>query len=128
MSDEPPDEERESPIDAAVIERTAEAVHVPADRLAEVLVVLDAALLGRHSEYEEYDHVTVDSRRAYAVDIEEWEELTEEHGIEESLAEAAARAHTEQARMLFESTVQSVQFDDETAGIVVGIDAAEQMT
>ncbi|WP_101295689.1 hypothetical protein [Halegenticoccus soli] len=128
MSDDPTTEARESPIDVAVVRRVADESGVPADELADALVVLDAELLGRHSAYEaEYDYVTASGRRAYLVDADEWESLTADLDVDGRVADAVRRAHAEQARLLFDAAVKSGRFDGDTAGVVVGVDTAEEM-
>lgn len=118
----------EVPIDAPVVEQVAADAGVAADALAETLVVLDAALIGKHSTLErDHDYVTVGGRRAYAVDAGTWRSLTEGHEIEGGLADAARRAHTEQARLLDDGSVKDLAFGADDAGVVVGVDTAEEM-
>ncbi|WP_129114790.1 hypothetical protein [Halegenticoccus tardaugens] len=128
MTDDSTAETRESSIDAAVVDRAAEAAAVTADELADVLVVLDAELLGRHSTYEaDGEYVTAEGRRAYLVGDDEWESLAADVGIDDPLAAAARRAHDEQARALFEEAGQADRVDRDETGIVVGVDTAEEM-
>ncbi|WP_224269991.1 hypothetical protein [Haloprofundus salinisoli] len=119
---------RELPFDAAVVERTADETGVGADDLTDALLVLDAELLGNHSEYEGgYDYVTVDGRRAYLVDEAVWEAFAASFDLDEELLAAARRAHDEQARLLFDSSVESAPPAEDAVGVVVGVDTAEEM-
>ncbi len=128
MVDDPNPEEREAPIDNAVIVRTAESTGATEDDLSDALAVLNAELLGRHSEFEaESEYVTVDGRRAYAVGDADWQQVTAGHDLSVTLERAVRDAHTEQARLLFEEAAESVSVESD-AGIVVGVDTAEQMS
>jgi hypothetical protein len=120
-------EASEAPIEADIVADAAADEDVPQADLVDVLVVLNASLIGSHATYErEYEYVTVDGVRGYVVDTAAWETLREEHDdLDSRLAAAAQRAHTEQ-------TEQLLAADDDThetidAGIVVGIDTAEGM-
>ena len=99
---------------------------MPREDLVDALVVLNAALIGEHSAYEnEYDYVTVEGVRGYVVDTEVWERLRDEHDFEGQLAAAVQRAHAEQTeRMLAAANEPRADID---AGIVIGIDTAEVM-
>lgn len=120
------DEAAETPIETDVIDDVAADETVPRENLVDALVVLDAALIGEHSTYEEeYEYVSVDGVRAYLVDTEAWETLRDEHDFDERLARAAQRAHTEQAERLLAAADESRE--DIEAGIVIGIDTAEVM-
>lgn len=131
MADEDlPADVRDLPLTGAVVSRTADRTGVPAEDLVDALVVLDADLRGRHSTYEaEYDYVTVDGVRGYLADREAWETLLEDFDLAGDLADAARAAHTEGARLLYDRSVEEHgQFTEDTVGIVVGVDTAEQMT
>ena len=128
-TDDLPPEVRETPIDARVVERAAEAVDVDVHTLVETLVVVDADLRGRHSEFEtDYEYVTVDGRRAYLVDEDEVDRYLSDLAldVEDATLDAVARAHAEQARLLSDRAVENPQFDG--VGVVVGINTAEQMS
>lgn len=127
MSDDSSDAVREVPIDQRVITDTAESAAVDSDELAEVLVVLDAALRGHHSAFESGEYVTVDDRRAYAVSQAMWDEAVPTADVTDELVVAAKEAHTRQAKILFDSAVESTRFDEDTFGVVVGVDTAEEM-
>ncbi|WP_423998935.1 hypothetical protein ACOZ4I_09660 [Haloarcula salina] len=118
----------ESGLDSAVIERASEWAGVDESDLCDALVVLHADLIGRHGRFERtYDYVTVDGTRAYRVADEAWEELLGEFEFEGAVADAARLAHTEQAKLLFASSVRGDDnFDADESGIVIGIDTAEQ--
>lgn len=125
-----PDESEtaEVAIDTAVTERAAERAGIDESELEGTLVVLHAELIGRHAEYErDYDYVTVDGTRAYRVEDSIWEELLDEFEFEETVGAAARFAHTEQARLMFASSVSGDDhFAEDESGIVIGIDTAEQ--
>ncbi len=118
----------ETSIDAPVIERVADRTPVDGERLADALVVLHAELIGNHAEYERTaDYVTDDGVRAYRVEAAEWERLADEVDLAGDVAAAARAAHTEQARLLFSAAPDAMDdFADDEAGVVVGIDTAEQ--
>lgn len=121
---------RTTPFDERVVEDTAEHVGVDSDELADALAVLDAALRGHHSEFESDEssaYVTVDDRRAYTISQTLWDETVPTGDVSGDLATAAKAAHTRQAKLLFESAVESTQFDEDTVGVVVGVDTAEEM-
>jgi hypothetical protein len=115
-------------IDDAVVERAADRAGVEEDALPDALVVLHAELIGRHAQYERaYDYVTVDGMRAYRVDDIVWGELFGEFSFPEDVGRAAEAAHTEQARPLFAGSVRGDDnFGADEAGIVIGVDTAEQ--
>lgn len=115
----------ETPIDHEVVDDVADDENVPREDLTDALVVLNAALIGEHSRYEDYDYVSVEGVRGYVVDAEVWERLRDEHDFEERLAAAVQRAHTEQAERLLAAADESRK--DIEAGIVIGIDTAEVM-
>jgi hypothetical protein len=76
-----------TPIDAETVDRVAEDEKVGVESPADVLAVLDAELLGMHSEFErEYEYVTVEDRRAYVVDAEAWASLVDGHDLDPDLA------------------------------------------
>jgi hypothetical protein len=118
----------EASIDDAVVERAAERADVETDALLDALVVLHAELIGRHGQYERaYDYVTVDGTRAYRVDDIVWGELLGEFSLPEDVGQATRAAHTEQARLLFASSVGADDnFGADEAGVVIGVDTAEQ--
>ncbi|KTG10632.1 hypothetical protein AUR64_08175 [Haloprofundus marisrubri] len=121
-------ETRDLPFDDRVVERTVETTDVALDELTDALTVVDAELLGKHSEFEsEYDHVTVDGRRAYLVDEAAWDSFVVSFGLDEKLLAAARRTHDEQARLLFDSSTEGVEPADDFVGVVVGVDTAEEM-
>lgn len=130
MSDDATPGTDEAPIDDGIVERTAEAQGVGADDLADALVEVNAALIGRHGELERSaDRVTVDGVRAYRVDAERWTDLLDEAGFDfdERLTAAIQEAHTEQTRLLFADAADADErFGTATAGVVVGVDTAEE--
>lgn len=121
-------ENTEISIDTHVIERAAERADVETDALLDALIVLHAELIGRHSQYERpYDYVSIDGTRAYRVDEIVWDELLGEFDLDGDVGAAARLAHTEQARLRFAASVRGDDnFDTDEAGIVIGIDTAEQ--
>jgi hypothetical protein len=120
------DETAETPIDAEIVDGVAADETVPREDLVDALVVLNAALIGEHSMYEdEYDYVSVEGVRGYVVDTEVWERLRDEHDFEERLAAAVQRAHTEQTERMLAAADELRE--DIDAGIVIGIDTAEVM-
>jgi len=117
------------PITAAVVERVAEGVDPDASAIVDALVVLDAALLGWHSDFERTadGYVTVDGTRAYRIGRDAWRDLLAEFEFDDSLAGAVRLVHTEQARHLFTTTVGADdRFATDEVGVVVGVDTAEQ--
>ncbi|SEO44506.1 hypothetical protein SAMN04487948_102447 [Halogranum amylolyticum] len=118
---------REAPIDERVVEEAAAERDLETADVADALVVIDAELRGHHSDFEHGEYVTVEDRRAYAVSTDDWTAATETVDFEEPLVTAAREAHTRQAKLLFDSAVESVQFDEGTVGVVVGVDTAEEM-
>ena len=129
-SDDGTPETDEAPIDDELVERTADERGVDEDTLADALVEVNAVLIGRHAELERSsDHVTVDNVRAYRVDAERWTELLDGAGFDfdETLTAAIQEAHTEQARLMFADSVDADErFGTAKAGVVVGVDTAEQ--
>ncbi|WP_224447609.1 hypothetical protein [Haloprofundus salilacus] len=122
------DQTRELPFDSAVVDRVAGAEGVETSDLTDALAVLDAELLGKHSEFEsEYDYVTADGRRAYLVDEAAWESFADSFDFENDLRSAARHAHDEQARLLYDSLVESAELVENAVGVVVGVDTAEEM-
>jgi hypothetical protein len=120
------DEAAETPIESDVIESVAADENVPREDLADTLVVLNAALIGEHSQYEDdYEYVTVDGVRGYIVDTEVWERLRDEHDFEGQLAVAVQRAHAEQTEQLLAAADEPRA--DIDAGVVIGVDTAEVM-
>jgi len=118
----------EAPITGTVVERVAEGVDPGAPAIADALLALNADLLGRHAEFERTaDYVTVDGTRAYRIDRDEWTALIDEFDFDDSMTAAVRLAHTEQARLLFTTAVGADdRFSPDEAGVVVGIDTAEQ--
>jgi hypothetical protein len=118
----------EAPITGAVVERVAEGVDPDASAIADALLALNAELLGHHGAFERTaDYVTVDGTRAYRIDRETWAALIDGFDFDASMAAAVRLAHTEQARLLFATAVGADdRFAPEEAGVVVGIDTAEQ--
>lgn len=119
---------QEAPVGGSVVERVAERTGVDPTEIAITLVAMHGELLGRHGAYERrYEYVTVDGTRAYRVDEAEWDELAADFDLEEDLAMATEQAHTEQAGLFFaRSSGVEDTFEDDEAGIVIGIDTAEQ--
>ena len=117
----------ETSIDEAVIERVADRTDVAGDRLADALVVVHAELIGHHAEYERTaEYVTDDDVRAYRVDAAEWDRIADQTDLDDAAA-AVRAAHTEQARLLFSAAADAGDdFATDEAGVVVGIDTAEQ--
>lgn len=128
MSDDQSSKTGEADVDDAVLERAADRSGVDAETIADALVVLHAALIGRHAEFErDHDYVTVDDTRAYRVPETVWDELVDEFEFDDDVAAAVEFAHTEQARLLFADAVGvDERFEDNERGVVVGIDTAEE--
>lgn len=120
------DTARTTAIETDIVSRTAEDADVERKELADALELLDAELKGRHSEFEEGSYVTVEERRAYAVDPDEWESLFEPYDLDESVEEAARRAHERQAEALFVASEGDSSALEGSSGVVAGIDTAEQ--
>lgn len=118
----------ETSIDSAVMERVADRAAISGEELADALVVLHAELIGHHAEYERTgEYVTEDDVRAYRVEAAEWDQLADDVEFEDDVADAVRAAHTEQARLMFSADVDSRDdFRADEAGVVVGIDTAEQ--
>ena len=123
-----PEEARELPILDSALENAADRNDVPLRELTDALVVLDADLRGRHSTYEtNYEYVTVDRVRAYLADAEAWAALVADFDLDSTVEDAVRAAHTESARLLRDRAVENPQFAEETVGIVVGVDTAEEI-
>ncbi len=120
------DTARTTAIETDIVSRTADDSGVPEEELADVLELLDADLKGRHSEFEDGRYVTVEERRAYAIDPDAWESLFEPYDLEESIENAARRAHERQAEALFVASEGDSDVLDGTSGVVAGVDTAEQ--
>lgn len=120
------DTARTTAIETDIVSRTADDVDVEREELADALELLDADLRGRHSEFEEGSYVTLEERRAYAIDPDEWESLFEPYDLEKSLEEAARRAHERQAEALFVASEGDAGAMADASGVVIGIDTAEQ--
>lgn len=119
----------EAPIGGPVVERVAESADVDASALVDSLLALNAELLGRHSTFERTadDYVTVEGTRAYRIDDADWTALLDDFDFDEPMAAALREAHTEAARLLFAAAVgASDGFAPDEAGVVIGIDTAEQ--
>ncbi|MFB6304372.1 MAG: hypothetical protein ABEH47_04335 [Haloferacaceae archaeon] len=118
----------EAGLDAAVVDRAVDLTDVAADALDDALVILHAELIGRHSNLEaDTDHVTVDGRRAYRVHESVWDDFLEEFDFDDATEVAVRYAHTEQAKLLFATSVGGTDnFAPEEEGVVIGIDTAEQ--
>ncbi|WP_440771897.1 hypothetical protein [Natronorubrum sp. DTA28] len=128
MSDDQPSETNEAHIDDAVLERTADRSGVDIETISDALVVLHAALIGRHSTFErDYEYATVDGTRAYRVPETVWDDLADEFELEDEVAAAVEFAHSEQAQLVFADAVGvDDRFGDGDRGVVVGIDTAEE--
>lgn len=128
MEESEPHGTAEAGLDAAVLDRAVELTDVEPESLADALVVLHAELIGRHSNLEaDADYVTVDGRRAYRVHETVWDDFLDEFGFDDATEAAVRYAHTEQAKLLFASSVGGTDvFDDAEEGVVIGIDTAEQ--
>lgn len=120
------DTARTTAIETDIVSRTADDAGVEREELADALELLDADLKGRHSEFEGGRYVTVEERRAYAIDPGEWESLFEPYDLEESIEEAARRAHERQAEALFVASEGDSAALEGASGVVAGIDTAEQ--
>ena len=117
----------EASVDDAVLERAADRHGVDPDAAADALVLLHADLVGRHSEFERHDYVTVDDTRAYRVPAAVWDDLLSGFDVEDDVAEAVEYAHTEQARLAFEDAIGvDERFADDERGVVIGVDTAEE--
>lgn len=120
------DTARTTAIETDIVSRTAEDSAVSSDELADALELLDADLKGRHSEFEDGSYVTVEDRRAYAVDPVEWDSLFEPYDLDEALEDAARRAHERQAEALFIAAEGDSASLEGASGVVAGVDTAEQ--
>ncbi|MCL7417110.1 MAG: hypothetical protein M8354_04645 [Halalkalicoccus sp.] len=120
------DTARTTAIETDIVARTAEDAGVDEEELADALELLDADLKGRHSEFEDDTYVTVEDRRAYAVDPDEWASLFEPYDLENSLENAARRAHERQAEALFVASKGDSASLEDASGVVAGIDTAER--
>lgn len=120
------DTARTTAIETDIVSRTAEDSGVSEDELADALELLDADLKGRHSEFEEDTYVTVEDRRAYAIDPDEWGSLFEPYDLDRSVEDAARRAHERQAEALFVAGEGDSDALAGISGVVCGIDTAEQ--
>lgn len=120
------DTARTTAIETDIVSRTAEDSGIDEEELADALELLDADLKGRHSEFEEGTYVTVEERRAYAIDPEAWESLFEPYDLDESLEDATRRAHERQAEALFVAGEGDSDSLGDASGVVAGIDTAEQ--
>jgi hypothetical protein len=120
------DTARTTAIETDIVSRTAEDADVSRDELADALELLDADLKGRHSEFEGGSYVTVEERRAYAIDPDEWESLFEPYDLEEPIENAARRAHERQAEALFVAGEGDADAIEGASGVVAGVDTAEQ--
>lgn len=118
----------ESGIDAEVIEYAADQMGLDPGAIADALIVLHADLIGRHAIYERScEHVTIDGTRAYRVTGEEWGALLSDFDFAADVEAGVMLAHTEMAELLFAKSVSGDDaFGPEEAGIVIGIDTAEQ--
>ncbi|AGB36162.1 hypothetical protein [Natronococcus occultus] len=128
MSDDQSIETGEADVSDDVLERIADRTDADEDAIADALVVLHSALIGRHAEFErEYDYVTVDGTRAYRVPESVWDDLRGGLEFDDEVADAVELAHTEQARLAFADAVDvDERFGDDDRGVVVGIDTAEE--
>lgn len=128
MSHDSAVETGEAPIGGAVVERVAERTDAGASGIVDALLALNAELLGRHSAFERTtEYVTVDGKRAYRVARDDWDDLLADFAFDAPLAAAVREAHTEQARLLFATAVGvDDKFAADEAGVVIGIDTAEQ--
>jgi len=129
MTSEPTVETAEAPIGGAVVERVAASADVDAASLVDGLLALNAELLGRHSTFERTagDYVTVDGKRAYRVAGADWTALLDDFDFDDPMAAALREVHTEAARLLFAAAVGANDgFAPDEAGVVIGIDTAEQ--
>lgn len=120
------DTARTTAIETDIVARTAEDAAVSSEQLTDALELLDADLKGRHSEFEANSYVTVENRRAYAVDPEAFETLFEPHDLDDALERAVRRAHERQAEALFVASEGNSELIESASGVVVGIDTAEQ--
>jgi hypothetical protein len=128
MSDDQPSKTGEVHINNDVLDLAADRSVVDVDAIADALVVIHAALIGRHSEFEsEYDYATVDETRAYRVPETVWDDLGTEFELEADVAAAVELAHTEQAQLVFADAVGvDDRFEEGDRGVVIGIDTAEE--
>jgi hypothetical protein len=127
MSDNQSSETGELQISNDVLNRVVDQSEVTKETIADKLVVLHAALIGRHSTLEKYDYTTIDNTRAYRVPEAIWDDLVEEFEFTEEVATAVKFAHTEQAQLIFaDATDVDDRFEEEEYGIVVGIETAEE--
>jgi hypothetical protein len=115
-------------LDGAVIERAAAKAELDPGRLVDALEVLHAELIGRHSNLERTtEYVTVDGVRAYCVEASVWDEFLAEFDFSDVIASAVRYAHTEQAKLLFATSIRGDDhFGPGEEGVVIGIDTAEQ--
>lgn len=120
------DTARTTAIETDIVSRTAEDSDVPEEELSDALELLDADLKGRHSEFEHNTYVTVEERRAYAIDPDEWDSLFEPYDLDGSVEDAARRAHERQAEALFVAGEGDSDSLGDASGVVAGIDTAEQ--
>lgn len=123
MSD---DTARTTAIETDILTRTTESSEIEREELADALSLLDAELQGRHSEFETHPYVTVESRRAYAIDTETWGDLLSPHDFRQALESAVRQAHEQQAEALFVAHEGDSRSLESSSGVVVGIDTAEQ--
>jgi hypothetical protein len=120
------DTARTTAIETDIVSRTAEESDVEREELADALELLDADLQGRHSEFEKYSYITVENRRAYAIDPEEWGSLFEPYEFDDPLENAVREAHERQTEALFVASEGDSESVESASGVVVGIDTAEQ--
>lgn len=120
------DTARTTAIETDIVSRTAEESDLEHKELADALELLDAELQGRHSEFETYSYVAVEDRRAYAIDTDVWGELLDPHDFRQTLESAVQQAHERQAEALFVASEGDSGSLEDSSGVVVGIDTAEQ--
>lgn len=120
------DTARTTAIETDIVSRTTEDSEIEREDLADALELLAADLQGRHSEFEANRYVTVEDRRAYAIDPEVWADLFEPTEFEASLETAVRQAHERQAEALFVAGEGDSETLEGGSGIVIGIDTAEQ--
>lgn len=120
------DTARTTAIETDILSHVAEDADISPEELTDALELLDAELKGYHSKFEHEPYVTVEDRRAYAIDPDDWDELFEPYDFEDSLEHAVRRAHERQAEALFVAGEGDSETLEDSSGVVSGIDTAEQ--
>ncbi len=126
MADDRDTTDRNHPIDGTPLLKAGALASVPADRLPDLLVRVQADLGPRLSEYRRrYERIDATAEReTFLVEPDHWEEVGDRVGLSDRERDAVARAHEAAVERIGSSTHRREEFEtalEIRSGVVIGV-------